>query len=68
MQEKNAPREVFFVERYAMERLSAALLRVRGLKRVKKSFMYREWTDNGPIMRRHWTDNHPRKTAGEIEN
>ena len=19
--------------------------------------MYREWTDNGPIMHRHWTDN-----------
>jgi len=25
--------------------------------------MYREWTDNGPIMHRHWTENHPRKTA-----
>ena len=56
MQEKNAPREVFFVERYAMDRLSAALLRVRGLKRVKKrlhvSGMDRQWTDNASTLDR----------------
>ena len=25
-------------------------------KGAKKSFIYRNWTDNGPTMHRYWTD------------
>jgi len=58
---------------YVLRTLSASLWKGLGaepfaVEEFPKGFMYREWTDNGPIMHRHWTDNHPRKTAGEIEN